>query len=516
MKVEVIYGPYHARTKYEIIACKMHDLMHDLARDANNECATIEELIEHKALVNNVRHLQLSEVKLEKICGLFDDKTSLRTLLVTSRIQQDYKRLPHVSLRALQWQSVCTSFKAENAKHLRYLDLSTCSIDARLLHSICLLYNLQTLRLNDCFKLRQLPEDMLASLRKLIHLYLFGCHKLERTPPNIGQLNNLHTLTTFIVDTRDGCGIEELKDLRYLSKRLELYNLRKIKSVKHAKEANLQEKQNLSELLFSWGLKRYEEPKNEACNEEEVFQHLEPHGKIQILELYGYGGLEIPQWMRDSQMFQSLRKLIITNWIRCKNIPVVWLSPSLEYLSLENMGNLKTLCDNLCIEGAGRSTPLQIFPKLKEIVLEELGSLEGWAVNSAGVAIDSLVTFPVLEEVEINFCPKLTSFPLSPVLKVLSLAEYYLDVECLQDIPRLPTSLENLSIQGFGGLVALPSNLGDMAKLSDLLVHSCRSLKVLPDGMDGLTSLRKLSITCCPGIEESRMVSFSGCQPLTS
>lgn len=281
------------------------------------------------------------------------------------------------------------------------------------------------------------------------------------------------------MDTRDGCGIEELKDLRHLRNRLELYSLRKIKSVNHAKEANLRQKQNLTELSFCWGLKRYENPGNEACNEEEVFQHLEPHSKIQIFELYGYGGPEIPQWMRDPQMFHCLRKLIIYKWTRCKNIPVVWLSPSLEFLCLRNMGQLKTLCDNLCIEGGGRSTPLQIFPKLKEMVLVDLCSLEGWAEKSAGVAIDSSVIFPVLEKLVITCCPKVASFPLSPVLKDLNLVGDYLEVECLRDIPRLPTSLEILWIQCFRGLVVLPSNLGDLAKLSSLKVSYCRSLKGL-------------------------------------
>ena len=93
---------------------------------------------------------------------------------------------------------------------------------------------------------------MVISLRKLIHLYLHGCRSLENMPPHIGQLNNLRTLTTFVVDTVSGCGIEELRDLQQLSNRLELYNLRKIKSANHAKEANLQEKQNLSDLLFYW------------------------------------------------------------------------------------------------------------------------------------------------------------------------------------------------------------------------------------------------------------------------
>ncbi|XBI07515.1 hypothetical protein VPH35_135409 [Triticum aestivum] len=485
MKKATVRSAGHA---YGTIVCKMHDL----AKDVSNECATIEELIEQKVLVNNVCHLQLPKgVELEKTSRLFDGKTSLHTLLALSWMQQDFKRLPHVSLRALHWHGSSTSLKAVNAKHLRCLDLSYCSANSTLLDSICLLYNMQTLRLNHCKGLRQ----------KLIHVYLYGCSNLERMPRNIGQLNNLRTLTRFIVDTRDGCGIEELKDLRYLSNRLELYSLRKIKSVNHAKEANLKQKQYLSELLFCWGLERFDRTENEACNEEEVFQHLEPHSKIQIFVLYGYGGPEMP-WMRDRQMFQCLRKLTISNLTRCKNIPVVWLSPSLEFLHLNNMDKLKTLCDNLCIEGGGCSTPLQIFPELKEMVLEHLPSLEGWAENSAGVAIDSSIIFPVLEKLAIHCCPMLASFPHSPVLKDLNLAGYYLEVECLRDIPRLPTSLEILWIQCFGGLVALPSNLGDLAKLSDLLVHDCRSLKGLPDGMDGLTSLRTLDIYHCPAMEE--------------
>jgi hypothetical protein len=51
-------------------------------------------------------------------------------------------------------------------------------------------------------------------------------------------------------------------------------------------------------------------------------------------------------------------------------------------------------------------------------------------------------------------------------------------------------------------LVALPSNLGDLAKLRRLWLDGCSELKALPDGMDGLTSLEELMIEDCPGINK--------------
>ena len=118
-------------------------------------------------------------------------------------------------------------------------------------------------------------------------------------------------LTIFFVDTIDGLGIEQLKDLQHLRNRLELYRMRKINSVKHAKEANLQHKQNLSELLFSWDEEIDDGPRDIACNVEDVLQCLEPHSNIQKLEICGYGGLEISQWSRKPQMFDCLRELKI-------------------------------------------------------------------------------------------------------------------------------------------------------------------------------------------------------------
>ncbi|KAM3206277.1 hypothetical protein ACQJBY_061762 [Aegilops geniculata] len=416
---------YASVTEYETIVCKMHDLMHDLAKEVTDECESVDELTQQKALLKAARHMQMAYTELEQISMLCKGGTYLRTLLAPSELWgvrssnflsrpvKDFKELlqASASLRALQYPpSSINICMAINAKHLRYLDLSGYKM-VRLPDSICMLYNLQTLRLMNCSMLQQLPEDM-SGLRKLIHLYLFGCVSLKSIFPNLGLLNNLHILTTFFVGAGDGLGIEQLKDLQHLSNRLELFNLSKIKSGANAKEANLSQKQNLSELLFSWNQPFDDDPKDV----EEVLQCLEPHSNIQKLEIHGYGGLEISQWMRKPQMFNWLTELKISDCPRCKSIPVVWLSESLETLSLQKMDNLTTLCTNLDVESGGRIVPLEIFPRLKKMWLIKLASMEIWVTNSVGEPSNSLVTFPMLQGLRIENCPKLASIPVIPVV----------------------------------------------------------------------------------------------------
>jgi hypothetical protein len=632
-------------TSYEAIGCKMHDLMHDLAKHVTDECATVEELIQQKGSVKHVRHMTtLKYDEEEQNNGVLKDTVYLRTFLEPLILPKNLKELRLTSLRVLRcYNPSIIHNRVINGKHLRYLDLSRSGI-VRLPDSICALYNLQCLRLNDCSILQHLPEDM-STMRKLVHLYLFGCGSLERMPPNIKLLSNLRTLTNFVVDTEVGRGIDELEDLHRLGKRLELYNLRKINSENDAKKANLHQKLNIVELLMHWGRRKYDMPEDEACNEEQVLESLTPHSKLQILAVHGYGGLEISHWMREPGMFQCLRKLKMSNCPRCKNIPLVWLSTSLENLFLYDMGSLTTLCNSLHMEGEGYSTPVQIFPMLKEMTLHKLPNLEVW-VETSLTDPNRLVLFLVLELLKMKDCPKLVSIPDSPVLKdlnitnccslpVSSLAHLtaLCDLQCdgegtmstnmplgfwpclvsltvwslanmmmlppedqktrknaetlrvlklcgpncfittvglsksqlrlwkcfasveelwlqqcsnlvrwpmeefqslvrlsflhislctnlegrgssseetlplphleklhicrcrsLPELPKLPASLEELKISQCKNLVALPSNLGDLTKLTVLYVDRCYDLKALPDGMNHLASLEQLQI----------------------
>jgi hypothetical protein len=542
-----IFDEYHfAAPAHKKIGCKMHDLMHDLAQETTDECVVEAELIQRKTLINNVRHIQLSWSKpKEQITRLMENSSPIRTLLTQSAhvsfSKSDLKALKKLkltSLRALRWgnRSVIRT-KLINTTHLRYLDLSGSRI-VRLPSSVCMLYNLQSLILDHCWKLEFLPECM-QTMRNLTHIYLTGCDKLKRMPPKLSLLHNLCTLTKFIVDYGDGFGIEELKDLRQLGNRLELLNLRKVKS---GSKINLHEKKNLTELFLHWGRSRKYNPlHNEVIsnNEEEVLESLAPHVELKTMGLHGYAGLSISQWMRDPQKFQCLRELYISNCPRCKDMPFVWLSSSLEKLYLRCMDSLSVLCKNIDMEGSRCNTSLAIFPKLKTMWLETLPELERWAENSAGEP-NSLLVFPQLEELHIINCMKIATLPESPALTSLNcyskpveglvpmgiplgscpsivqlnigmLVDMVMPVKNHQNQSQRPPldCLRSLRVQNDSGFISvfnsskLQLGLGDcLAFVEQLEISSCDNILHWPvEEFRCLVGLRSLDIKWCDRLE---------------
>ena len=110
--------------------------------------------------------------------------------------------------------------------HLKYLDISINDIEV-LPSCITKLVNLQTLKLFQCEKLRELLVDI-QKLVSLNHLDIDGCENLTRMPSGLGQLTSLQTLTLFVVSkgpassSKHCGGLAELNKLNDLRGKLEI------------------------------------------------------------------------------------------------------------------------------------------------------------------------------------------------------------------------------------------------------------------------------------------------------
>jgi hypothetical protein len=213
--------------------------------------------------------------------------------MIFGRSSYDHQDVLHLSkfssLRALSppRPTADLSIKPKNLCHLRFLDLTSSGIKA-LPDDISILYNLQTLNLSGCKRLKRLPKQM-KYMTALRHVYTDGCLKLECMPPEIGRLTSLQTITWFVVGSGLNCSsLEELKDLN-IGGSLMLKHLENVKGGRNAKAANLENKKELRQLSLEWTSGKEDE---QQCHE--VLESLEAHDGLLALEIHSYQGARFP------------------------------------------------------------------------------------------------------------------------------------------------------------------------------------------------------------------------------
>ncbi|KAK8665404.1 hypothetical protein V6N13_005573 [Hibiscus sabdariffa] len=321
-------------------------------------------------------------------------------------------------------------------KHLRNLDLSQTSIK-RLPNSLTTLYNLQTLTLFKCSKLVELPKDM----RRLVNMHYLdirGTH-LARMPKGLGELNDLRILTDYVLSDHNGSSINELGKLKHLGGRLAISGLETVATVLDAKDANLKDKINLKELELIWG----ENNDGDSMRDREVLEQLELHLDLEGLVITGYNGTRFPEWVGHSS-FSNMVSLSLRNCRFCQSLPPLGQLSSLKSLSIYGFSGVVTVSDEFYGDG---HTPTISFGSLENLSFEKMWEWEEWYCWSDEA-------FPLLQELRIRDCPKLT-------------------ISLPKDLP----SLKKLVIVGCGSLGGVLPRLPSVCKLE---LDGCDALKLVP------------------------------------
>ncbi|GMY19791.1 disease resistance protein RPV1-like isoform X1 [Fagus crenata] len=281
----------------------------------------------------------------------------------------------------------------------------------------------------------QISLKTLKKCKYLRMLHLFsGCgYSVKRVPRDL-------FLSLKLLRTDDECGIEELMNMIDLSGTFCISRLERLSSLDKAKEAALIDKKYLSKLELRWSDIRVVKPEEE----EEILECLRPHSGLREIQILFYGGSKLPSWISDPS-FADLVAITLYKCRNCNLLPSLGELPSLEFLYIKEMNEVKEIDHQFCRNGKDKRN--QGFAKLENLTIDVMLNLEEWM----GVENGDL---PALHKLTLECCPKLIALP---------------SLWCLN-------FLEHLEIKHCPMLLCLP-NEGLPTSLEFLLIKDCPELK---------------------------------------
>ncbi|XP_004308974.1 PREDICTED: putative disease resistance protein At3g14460-like [Fragaria vesca subsp. vesca] len=387
----------------------MHDLVTDLARwAAGSSCCRLEDMqnydSQQRTCLPKIRHSSYILGKYDgvKKFEVYSEATSLRTFLPLGSLSIHYlahkvtsyllTKLHYLRLLSLNGYRITElPDTIGELKHLRYLDLSYTLIES-LPDSTTTLYNLQTLILKWCGRLKALPTSM-RNLVNLRHLNNSDTGSLEEMPPQLGQLTNLQTLPEFVIGKGSGSGVREIESLLHLQGTLHISRLENVIYVEDARSANcLKSKERLEALFLEWS--------SSSVSTEDaaiVLDMLQPHSKLKKLTIKGYAGLKFPKWIGDPS-FSTMVQVMLKGCNHCQFLPPFGQLPCLKELYIQEMDAVESTGVEFYGEG---NLPFQALKTL------EFWNLKNWKKWSHCQQNEGVGVFSCLKRLSIRGCPKL-------------------------------------------------------------------------------------------------------------
>ncbi|XP_074561984.1 uncharacterized protein LOC141818375 [Curcuma longa] len=483
----------------------MHDLIYNLSElMSEGECVPIQGDMD--TISDQVCHLYVLSCKRTHKSSYLEVKKNLRTffcqsldgtlpqfLSIPSDMTMSYLRALVLKIHgysgdfttnqeATLKQVETSSIMYSKFIHLRHLQICDKSI-VILPTSVCQLYNLQTLILNKCFMLRELPNE----LGNLLNLQCLAISEssIERLPKSVSQLFNLESL---ILDycrnfTSLPFRIQNLTNLHYVG----LSGT----SVKGLHES-ISDLQKLSTLKLN-DCKMLVELPNTIKHLTNLQSIQVTYAKIQrlpesVCHLSKLLRLDVSHSM-VVELPSGIGELLELRYLGVSHTNICGLPESLCQLS-----SLHTLKLNGCRNLSNLPSGIGALNNLHHLILS------GTHIEELPLSLCQLWN---LQTLELDGCTRFFRIP-SHIGDLTNLCRIKLSDTAVTELPSSLCQLPNLQMLDLNGchkLSRLPSGIGNLSNLNQLEITETR-IRELPESLCQLSQLRKLNLNGNSNLQE--------------